>query len=112
MKQGEIWLVNFMPQIGSEITKQRPAVIVSSDAICHLPTRIVVPFRDRKAHHGGQLFFVGIQPTLANGLAKESTADCSQVKSFDTQRFTRRLGVISASELQEIIDAVAVCLEA
>ncbi len=41
--RGEIWLVNFNPQIGAEIEKLRPAVVVSINAIGRLPLRIVVP---------------------------------------------------------------------
>ncbi|MEA2028275.1 MAG: type II toxin-antitoxin system PemK/MazF family toxin, partial [Campylobacterota bacterium] len=28
IKQGEIWLVEFFPQVGSEIAKLRPAIVV------------------------------------------------------------------------------------
>jgi mRNA interferase MazF len=31
VKRGEIWQVNFNPAKGSEIQKQRPAVVISSD---------------------------------------------------------------------------------
>ncbi len=44
--QGEIWLINFDPKHGSEIGKERPAVVVNTDhtsdsspasaTICHL----------------------------------------------------------------------------
>jgi mRNA interferase MazF len=110
MNQGEIWLVHFMPQVGTEITKTRPAVLVSDNNISFLPTRLVVPLRDFKSHHLGQSFFVPIHPNTANGLTKNSTADCSQVKSFDTRRFVHQLGIISASELEEILDGIDLCL--
>ena len=29
--QGEIWLVDFEPKIGSEIAKLRPALVINSD---------------------------------------------------------------------------------
>ena len=42
--QGQLWLVNLDPTIGSEIRKTRPAVIVSPDELNeHLRTVIVVP---------------------------------------------------------------------
>ena len=37
MKQGEVWLINLDPTVGSEIKKTRPAVIVSDDALGKLP---------------------------------------------------------------------------
>jgi mRNA interferase MazF len=30
-KRGEIWVVNLDPTVGSEISKKRPAVIISND---------------------------------------------------------------------------------
>ena len=41
-KQGEIWKVDFNPPQGSEISKVRPAVVVSSNDVGRLPLRIVV----------------------------------------------------------------------
>jgi mRNA interferase MazF len=77
IKQGEVWLVDFMPQVGTEITKKRPAVVVSSDAFSQMFRRMVVPLRERKSSHQTISLFVAIQLTIANGLTKESSADCS-----------------------------------
>lgn len=43
MKNGEIWLVDFSPSIGDEITKKRPAVIVNDDDYGSLSLCVVVP---------------------------------------------------------------------
>ncbi len=90
MERGEIWLVNFAPQIGAEIQKNRPALVVSAQGLMPLATRIVVPFRDRKPH--------------------QSTADCSQVKSFDKARFLHKIGEVSHTELQSLLESLALCL--
>ena len=42
-KRGEIWRVDFNPTKGAEIQKQRPAVVISSDALGKLPLKIVAP---------------------------------------------------------------------
>ncbi len=110
MQQGEVWLVNFQPQVNTEITKTRPAVIVSDIALSGLTTRIVVPFRDTKPHHGTILYYVVISPTKANGLIKTSSADCSQVKSFDTARFVKKLGIILPTDLHAIRNGVCLCI--
>ena len=36
-------MVNFDPTVGSEIGKQRPAVVISSDAVGRLPIKLVAP---------------------------------------------------------------------
>jgi mRNA-degrading endonuclease toxin of MazEF toxin-antitoxin module len=46
----------------------------------------------------------------SNGLTKESTADCVQMKSLDHQRFLRKLGELSMTEFQAVMDGVALCL--
>lgn len=102
-KYSEIWLVDFEPQIGTEIKKIRPAIVVSIDAMGVLPTRVIVPIRDYKEHHSGMFCYIPIEPTKYNGLSKYSTIDCSQIKSFDIQRFEKRLGKLKEDELEELI---------
>lgn len=100
MKAGEVWEVNFSPQIGDEIQKVRPAVIVNNDSIGVLDLKVVVPvtdgFRNLKEWH------VLLRPTIGNGLTKESIADCFQVKSISKKRFIKRVGQLSNEEMDEV----------
>ena len=109
-KRGEIWLVEFEPQRGAEIQKTRPAVVLSIKEIEKIPIRIVVPVREYKAHHEQIIFFIALQPTRDNGLSKISSVDCTQVKSFAFERFIKRLGTVTSSQLKEITDAVGLCI--
>lgn len=112
MKQGEIWLTEFQPQRGAEITKTRPAVIISTPEVEPYQIRIIVPIRDRKQHHSNIAFYVELIPSSTNNLTKISTADCSQVKSFDTSRFLRKLGEVGEQDLEEILHGVCLCIGA
>ena len=105
--RGEVWNVNFKPQVGSEITKVRPAVVMSLDSVGILPLRLVVPITDWKSHYASQLWFVRLDPSADNGLTKVSGADCFQVKSMDLSRFLKRLGRLTAAQLDEIAAGVA-----
>lgn len=49
--RGEIWRVQFDPQVGEEIGKIRPAVVVSISSVGRLPLRIVVPITDWKVRY-------------------------------------------------------------
>lgn len=109
-RRGEIWVVEFEPQRGAEIHKTRPAIVISIPEIEVLPLRIVVPLRDRKPHHERYSWMVRFKPTGKNGLKKESSADTAQVKSFSTDRFIRKVGVLTESELAEVLNAVALCV--
>ena len=110
--RGEIWLVNFDPAVGFEIQKLRPALVMSLDSIGRLPLRIVVPMTDWKSQYAAYPWFVEIPATNANGLAKDSGADAYQAKSLSLLRFDRRLGRVTASKLDAIAAAIALCVGA
>lgn len=110
--RGEVWLVRFNPQVGAEIEKTRPAVVISIDAVGKLPLRIVVPVTAWASDYARAPWMIHIKPTNGNGLSKDSTADAFQVKSVSLRRFDRCLGRIDADQLDEIIQAVALCVGA
>ena len=45
-QRGEIWIVNFDPTIDKEIKKNRPAVVISSNAAGRLPIKLIAPLTD------------------------------------------------------------------
>ena len=86
--RGEIWLVRFNPQVGAEIEKMRPAVVVSIDAVGRLPLRIVVPVTAWSSDYALSPWMIHLKPTGANGLAKtEKPRD----KPFPIRRAVQRL---------------------
>jgi len=111
-KRGEIWLVDFDPAVGAEIRKARPAIIMSLDSVGRLPLRIVVPVTDWKPAYANLPWFVELAATPSNGLTKDSGADCFQTKSVSEQRFVRLLGEVTATQLDEIAAAIAMCVGA
>jgi mRNA interferase MazF len=106
-RRGEIWLVDFDPSVGEEIRKVRPAVVLSQDGLRHLAVRVVVPVTEWKAAYARSFWHVHLLSSPANGLRKDSGADAFHVKSVSETRFSRCLGVVSASELDAIASAVA-----
>lgn len=100
MKYGEIWLVDFSPNIGAEIGKKRPAAIVSIDAIGALPLKVVVPITEPTGRK--QTWHIELTPSAKNGLTKKSVADCFQVKSISKNRLVKKLGVLNEEELTDI----------
>jgi len=81
MVRVEIWLICLDPTLGAEIKKTRPAVIVSSTKLKKLPLCIIVPISDWKAKYEIAPWMVKLIPNQQNGLSKNSTADCFQVRS-------------------------------
>jgi mRNA interferase MazF len=109
-KKGEIWLVNFNPVTGAEISKIRPAIVISENSIGKLPLRIVVPITDWKEKYNHFVWFTYLKQTSINGLSKDSGADSFQVKSVSNDRFQRKIGTVTAQELSSVIDAIALCI--
>ena len=100
MKHSEVWLVDFSPKVGQEIDKVRPAVIVNHDSMGALQLKVVVPITD--AVRSIRDWHVSLSPSKENGISKESVADCFQVKSISKERFVRRLGALSAKEMEKV----------
>jgi mRNA interferase MazF len=111
MNRGEVWQVWFDPAVGAEIQKTRPAVIISSNAIGALALRVVVPLTGWQTDFADAPWLVRIEPSAHNGLAKSSAADAFQVKSLSTRRLLKRIGMVSAQDLQTIVAAVGTVIE-
>lgn len=100
--QKEIWLVTFYPNIGSEIGKKRPAVIVSNDDVGKLQLVTVVPITNWNERYKNYPWMVKIEPEKSNGLSKTSAIDCFQVKNLSKERLVKKLGKVDETLLFEI----------
>jgi mRNA interferase MazF len=110
--RGEIWLIDFDPSVGAEMRKLRPALVVSLDAIGRLPLRIVVPITDWKPRYSSYPWLVAVPADPNNGLSRDSGADAFQTKSVSLHRFSRRLGVVTAEQMEAVASAIALCVGA
>jgi mRNA interferase MazF len=102
MKQNEIWLINLDPTVGSEIKKTRPAIIVNDNSLGKLPLKIIVPITDWKDRYEIAPWMIKIEPSSKNNLAKDSAADCFQIRSVSQDRFVKQIGELSESIMGEI----------
>lgn len=110
--RGEVWRIRFDPAEGDEIKKIRMAVVVSENAVGRLRLKIVVPITEWNSRYANYPWFVRLTPIPSNGLTKESGADAFQVKSVSESRFLDRLGELTPSELDDIANAIAICVGA
>lgn len=91
MKQGEIWLVSLDPNIGSEIKKTIPAIIVNDNTLGKLPLKIIVPLTDWKDHYEVAAWMIKVAVDTQNKLTKDSSADCFQIRSVAEKRCIKKL---------------------
>lgn len=101
-QQGEIWIADCFPHVGSEIKKKRPVLILSNEVMHTTRLRIIVPLRSARPEHRNLSFLVPVPPSIITNLHTPSSADCIQVKSFDILRFHHYVGKVHHVVLQEI----------
>lgn len=111
-RRGDIWYVSFDPAQGREIRKERPAVVISSDALGVLPVKLVVPLTGWNTSYEGKVWIVRVDPTERNGLEKVSAAETLQTRSVSFDRLTRKVGVLEEDRLEQIVAALAILVEA
>jgi mRNA interferase MazF len=106
-QRGEIWLVQFRPATGSELTNPHPALVLSRDDVGRLPLRVVVPITSFQPVFASFPWMVELHPDAANGLRNHSVADCFQPRSFDFSRFKTRWGTLNGAKVDECARTVA-----
>jgi len=110
IERGHMWDVKFDPQVGSEIGKVRPAVVVSIPTVGRLPLHIVVPITTGSPKFRKFLWMMPIAANTRTGLNHESFADAFQVKSVAVERFMNPRGTLTQQELDELTTIIAYCI--
>jgi mRNA interferase MazF len=100
MKQRDIWLIDFNPVKGSEQRGVRPGVIISGNSMNdHLGIAIVCPLSSKIKSLPG---CITLRPNTRNGLGMDSEVLVFQVRTVSKERFVKKLGEITGSELADI----------
>ena len=111
MKQGEVWLVNLDPTLGSEIKKTRPIIIVNNNSLGKLPLKIIVPLTDWKDRYGVSPWMIKLRPDKDNNLTKDSSVDCFQIRSVAEERLIRKIGYVNPDVMERIRKSIAIVLK-
>ncbi len=114
-KQGEIWGVTLDPIAGSEQGGNPPGgarrVLVVSAARKGCPSvRVCVPLTTFQTPHAQLRWMALLAPAASNSLKSPSSADASQIRALDVQRFVGRWGKVSQEDLNAVFAALDACL--
>jgi mRNA interferase MazF len=99
-------LINLDPTVGAEMKKTRPVLIINDDEIGKLPLKIIVPVTDWKDRYEIAPWMIKIVPNLRNGLAKDSSIDCFQIRSVAEERLIKCLGRITRDEILQVQEGI------
>ncbi len=104
IKRGELWWVDFEPSLGGEIRKTRPAIIISNNSANRYLNRVqVIPVSSRT----DKLYPSEAYITVAG---KTSKAMADQIMTASKMRLSKRIGALSALEMEAVERAVRVHL--
>lgn len=101
MRQGEIWMSDLNPVIGSEQAGRRPVVILSGNLMNKfLQVVITAPLTSKiKNYHGNPV----LKPSALNGLKLESELMVFHIRSISKERLIEKVGEVTKNELAEAL---------
>lgn len=111
IRRGELYWVDWSPARGSESAGVRPALVVQRDAGNLAPTYpntvvVTVSSQGREVP-----LHVRLAPSRENGLKNVSWVKCEQLFTISKDRLRGRLGRVSAGDLREVEQAIALNLD-
>ena len=104
MKRGEIYYVTIPHATGFEMTKMRPAVIVSGDGVNSRENIVIVAFCSASSHQD--------TPTrvIIRSTARPSTVLCEHIYAVDKSRVSTFIGCATDDEMARIDAALSSAL--
>jgi mRNA interferase MazF len=119
--KGEIYLAELSPTIGSEISKKRPVLIVSSDISNQFSATVssdisnqfsatvsIVPITSTTSKiYPFEVFL----PKSEGNLINDSKAKGNQIRTIDKLRIQKKFGKISNEKLKEVERAILIHLD-
>ncbi len=105
VRRGEIWWVELDPTRDGEISKRRPAVVLSADALNRARrTVVVIPLSSGPAPRPP---IVVATPSAGAG----SVAVCDQLRAVDKSRLISSAGRLAPDDLRAVQDGIRKVLE-
>ncbi len=104
-RRGEVWWVRLDPTLGSEIKKTRPCLVMGTNVLNERRrTVVIVPLSSAPK---------AAPPLLVPVMCadRKAVAVVDQIHAVTKERFTRRMGELSAQDLSSVEEALRLVLE-
>lgn len=108
-RRGEIYWVNLDPTVGTEISKTRPALIISNDIGNQYSARVIVAPTSSQNTDKVYPFEVLIQKG-EGGLTQTSKVLLDQIRSIDKGRLGNLIGRLSPQRMSQVDGAIRLSL--
>ncbi len=108
-RRGEIYWVKLDPAVGSEISKTRPAVIISNDTGNQYSDRIIVAPLTSKGLD--KVYPFEVKVTAEDGINSVSKVLLDQIRTIDKSRLGKQIGNLNNKKMEEVNKAIRVSLD-
>ncbi|HEH3686494.1 TPA: type II toxin-antitoxin system PemK/MazF family toxin [Campylobacter jejuni] len=111
VKYGELWIADFELQVGEEITKKRPALILSNNLFnSNQKLVFVVPLTTWQEEFKKRIWLIKVDKNNINNLNVDSAINCSQIKSFSKDRLIKKIGEVDERIMESTRNMINVFL--
>lgn len=101
--RGEIYWADLAPTVGHEQAGKRPVLIISHDLFNERSDTVIALALTSQPQHISLPLVLKLESTK---LPKPSWVKISQIRTLSTQRLGKRLGRLSAEELDQVIEGL------
>ena len=111
IKQFEIWIADFNPQIGTETGKTRPVLIVQTNLLNKIPhpSTIICPITTNVKMES-EILRVHLKKGTANVL-EDCDIMIDQLRAIDNQRFIKKIGNLPVDLAEMVSDNIKLILD-
>ena len=111
IKQYEIWLADFNPNIGTEAGKTRPVLIIQTNLlnkINHLSTLICPITTNIKKD--SDILRIHIKKDIGN-IQKNSDIMIDQIRAIDNKRLIKKIGKLPKNLIEKIKESIMIVMD-
>jgi mRNA interferase MazF len=112
VKQGEIWDINLGKNQSINGWGKCPVIIINDDIIGIIPSRLIAPLTEWQDKFEDAIWLIRIEPNEENNLCRTSAVDALQLHTIPIAWFIKKIGMLSARELQLVKNAVKAIISA